>query len=1631
MFLVLTVPPELHAQSWYNTGWNYRQKITINSSITDSDLPDFPLFIKITDSSNAVFGKAQSDSDDILFTLSDGITKIPHEIEYYSDSGTEELDVWVKVPTLSSASNTVIYMYYGNASASNQENAENVWDSGHQVVLHLNENVNDEETTGMHFDSTSNNSHGSQNGNQYWPPGSTPNPKTGGAQEFDGANDLINVDNVISDDWPALTESAWAYADTFSTTDDPRVICRADSGTPDSTIFSLTFDDSSDTTAGLRCRITTDGTGGLYQDYSTGVVIENGKWYYTAFTWDSVAEEVNLYIFHTDGTVPNPTVVTVAHDGDTLGDATVVKDAIIGNVSFDDSRWWDGTIDEVRISNVARSLDWLEAEFRNQDSPSTYMPAGNFEEQVFITGTVYSDEGATPIGANKTVALSINGGTTAGTDLFIDDTDGNGFYEVFIPTANLSAGDKIIAYLDNETENGATVTVSDGDNLSGLDIYRNHIIVRHDNSGNLTNALMGLADNGDGDIDYSESAGALTAGDINDVTLFIPSGQIFQPGGDVTAGDADTASDVKIEGTFDASGTFNVFGNVSGSGSLNGGTAAIDINGALNTGTYTATTGTTTIGGDWSVSNFNHSSGTVIFDGAGTVSGGTFYNLQINAPGFTRTASGSLTVENGLTLSAGTFNPGSGIHGIAGNWDDTGVTFAATSGTITLTSANPSITQGGANNFYHLNLSSGASLGSLIDVNGDLTVSSGTLTSNNYNIEVGGSWINSGSFSAGTGTVAFDDASQTTIINGETTFNNLTSNVALGGKTLKFEAGKRQTVSGTFTILDSYLESTTPGTQWEIDAAAANVSWTGVKDSNAITAITANDSMDNGNNTNWTFPSANYVWEGDVSTDWNDANNWSTGTVPTGGGGEVLIPGNAVRMPVMTSDVIGIDNLSIWAGATVDTAGYDLIPGGNLWNFGTIRRQAGDFVNQWASSGTVVYYDELTTASDIEDYGAGNDYYNLIFEGPGITYTSNGSIGVANDLSVASGIFDSGSDSLTVGNDLIINAAGEVDAGSVSLTAAGNVSGLGTLDGQTAAIDIDGSILINNYRATTGTTTVAGDWDVDSFTHYSGTVVFDGGGSTASESYYNLQITAGNRTASGALSIENDLSIGAGAALSPGASTLTVDGDLSGAGTLQGGTATVDINGDLGTAGVPLGNYTATSGTTYVGGNWNISGTFTPGTGNVVFDNTGALSASESFYNLTVLSGASLDTQGNSVWVAGAFENLGTLYRRGGDYVSQTDSDSGAVVFRTTAGNIQSYTGDDYYNLTINQASTTFTLTGSIIVKGDLSISAGALNANNYDITVGGNWSNSAGAAGFTYGTGTVYFDNENKITVISGNTTFNDFACVTPGKTIQFTAGSTQSIQGSFIINGESGSLITLESTSSPTKWEINNNGNSEDVEYAEVQDSNNLTPANIITAYRSTDNTGNSNWSFSGYILTWNGATSSWTTASNWSPLTVPSSADSVIIPPGYTTPVLTGNVTVNDLKIEAGAVLDIAGNILTISNTFENGGTLRRYALAAPLNNYVTKTDTDSGTVEYYNSGIYVQDYGSEDYYNLTIDGVILELAKALDVNNDFEIKAGATLETRYWLGTVWVYKSITVGGNWENFRNIHALQRHGIF
>ena len=56
----------------------------------------------------------------------------------------------MRIPLFSATTDTVIYMYCGNASAANQEAATAVWDANYIMVQHLGE------TAGTHFDSTGN-----------------------------------------------------------------------------------------------------------------------------------------------------------------------------------------------------------------------------------------------------------------------------------------------------------------------------------------------------------------------------------------------------------------------------------------------------------------------------------------------------------------------------------------------------------------------------------------------------------------------------------------------------------------------------------------------------------------------------------------------------------------------------------------------------------------------------------------------------------------------------------------------------------------------------------------------------------------------------------------------------------------------------------------------------------------------------------------------------------------------------------------------------------------------------------------------------------------------------------------------------------------------------------------------------------------------------------------------------------------------------------------------------------------------------------------------------------------------------------------------------------------------------------
>ena len=169
----------------------------------------------------------------------------------------------------------------------------------------------------------------------------------------------------------------------------------------------------------------------------------------------------------------------------------------------------------------------------------------------------------------------------------------------------------------------------------------------------------------------------------------------------------------------------------------------------------------------------------------------------------------------------------------------------------------------------------------------------------------------------------------------------------------------------------------------------------------------------------------------------------------------------------------------------------------------------------------------------------------------------------------------------------------------------------------------------------------------------------------------------------------------------------------------------------------------------------------------------------------------------------------------------------------------------DVDTATLNSLTVTGTLTqgagNDVTVSGNLTISGGGIfTANTADINVGGGWSNSGT---FTANTSTVVFTDADH--TLTGSTTFNNFNhSVATSRTLTFTLGTTQTISGLLTLKGSTGQLLNLRCDSTGT-WNINRAG-TYDIDYVDVQDSNNTGTAISIPASSNTNSGNNSGWTF-----------------------------------------------------------------------------------------------------------------------------------------------------------------------------------------
>lgn len=100
--------------AWYNINWSNRKEITITENAGEN-LNNYMTKMTVTYDADM-----KADFEDLRFTADDGTTLIDHWTE--SHIASTSAIVWVDVPTITASSTATIYMYYGNASASDTSN---------------------------------------------------------------------------------------------------------------------------------------------------------------------------------------------------------------------------------------------------------------------------------------------------------------------------------------------------------------------------------------------------------------------------------------------------------------------------------------------------------------------------------------------------------------------------------------------------------------------------------------------------------------------------------------------------------------------------------------------------------------------------------------------------------------------------------------------------------------------------------------------------------------------------------------------------------------------------------------------------------------------------------------------------------------------------------------------------------------------------------------------------------------------------------------------------------------------------------------------------------------------------------------------------------------------------------------------------------------------------------------------------------------------------------------------------------------------------------------------------------------------------------------------------------------------
>jgi len=367
--------------------WSSKTTITFDGYTGSETLTNYPALVvfgtNIPDFAYEQFGSGSG--DDLRFASSDGMQLLNHEIEQWDTNGISS--VWVQVPRLS-GTNTSIVAYWGNPSVRAPLCTTNgaVWSNGYEAVWHF-----AEQGGATAVDASRNGYDGTRIGDTSTDSGGV----VGNALRFGGSTGYVDLPDGFSDFSDGITVVAWA--NTATLTSWARIVDLGNGAGVDN--IYLARRGTSDDIA-WSFHDTATGTEGLDADGDPLIVA--GQWMYWAATCSTGPANRATMKFYLNGTRKG------FKTSGSLPPVAVRTSNMIGKSNWGDALF-NGVMDEVRVSRIERSADWIHACWANMADPAAFSSASPVDgivrvavlpahdvtaDSAVLSGEVVSDGGA-------------------------------------------------------------------------------------------------------------------------------------------------------------------------------------------------------------------------------------------------------------------------------------------------------------------------------------------------------------------------------------------------------------------------------------------------------------------------------------------------------------------------------------------------------------------------------------------------------------------------------------------------------------------------------------------------------------------------------------------------------------------------------------------------------------------------------------------------------------------------------------------------------------------------------------------------------------------------------------------------------------------------------------------------------------------------------------------------------------------------------------------------------------------------------------------------------------------------------------------------------------------------------------